>query len=273
MMRHIGKAVGMVLLSAVAGAASATVPIIQDGGFEKVDAAHREITDVTGQTLAGGWTGNTLGGVSQYVVNGNARIASGEREGTTPFGSQYLALEAIQHRSFRSIESQTISGFTAGQSYAISLDFAALNLSSGSDVGSGLPPTLSIAVTDGSDGSGNELVYKTFTLDGTGPYGKQDIPFTEVSVRFTALTDFATLSIGNQSFHSALGIDNVRLREIGAGSAPSPTTVPSMRMAMAMTPQAAPVPEPASWTLMLASFGVVGGMTRRRSGAARAAIA
>jgi len=242
------------------GAVDATVPVIQNGSFEKDDAAHRQITNVTGQTLEGGWHGNTLGGVSQYIVDGNAKIASGQREGTTPFGSQYLALDAIQHRSFRSIESQTISGFTVGQSYAISLNFAALNLSGSNDWTSDLLPTLGIAVTDGSDGGGSELVSKLFTVDMTGPYGQGPIDFTKVSVRFTALSEFATLSISNQSYNSALGIDNVRLREVDGAS---PTAAPAMRMAM-MTPQAAPVPEPATWTLMLASFGLVGAMSRRR---------
>jgi hypothetical protein len=230
---------------ALAAAARAGTPQIVDGGFEDTKSARNAITSVAGQSVSA-WHGNQIGGVQQYLVNGQVQIASGQWEGQTPFGLQYLALDQIEHRSFRSIESQTVTGFDVGATYAISLYFAVLNNAGGTDFGALLPPTLSVAVTDGADGSGTELAYQTFTTDSQGPYGRGFIPFTEVTVEFKAASDAVTFSLGNQSYHSALGIDNVSLAEIS------------------------PAPEPASWALLTVGVGLAGAALRRRRGAVAA---
>lgn len=215
-------------------------PQIVDGGFEDYSAARNNITDITG-TGVPGWSGDTIGGVRQYIVNGEVRIADGSFEGQTPFGSQYLVLEQIAHRSFRSIESQTLGGFDAGATYEISLYFASLNNAGGTGFGASLPPELSLAVTNGSDGSGDSLAYQTYDATESGPFGRGEIPFTKVTLDFKALSDTSTFSLGNQSYYSALGIDNVSLREIPAA------------------------PEPAIWTLCLLGIGLVGAALRAQS--------
>ena len=52
---------------------------------------------------------------------------SGNDYGTTPYGAQYLGLNAIAHNSFHSIETQVVSGFTAGDIYEITVDIANLD--------------------------------------------------------------------------------------------------------------------------------------------------
>lgn len=227
-----------VLLLGITSPAHAT-PQIVNGGFEDHPAARNEITDITGVGIPG-WSGDTIGGVHQYIVNGEVQIADGSFEGQTPFGSQYLALDQIAHRSFRSIESQSVSGFDVGATYEISLYFASLNNAGGADAGGLLPPALSLEVGDGLNGEGELLASQTFDATESGPYGRGEIPFTKVALDFTALSDTVSFSIANQSYHSAIGIDNVSLREVSAA------------------------PEPATWALCLFGVGLIGVVLRAR---------
>ena len=128
---------------------------------------------------------------SAFRINNNAGF------GTTPFGTQFVAVN-----SGASI-SQTVAGFIAGQTYL--LNFVLANGFSNPD------PTLRVTL------AGVAAATATFTVPvGSGPYGAATIPFVNEQFRFTAGTSgsvvftFSNASTGGAS----LGIDAVSLATV-----------------------------------------------------------
>lgn len=221
----------------LAAGIAAADPVIVNGSFEAPAQAKDSIREIT---LSGvpGWSGNSIGGVThEYIVNGNVQDLQGRNYGTTPFGSQYLGLNAIARRSFRSIESQSVAGFVAGARYALTIYFA--NLDGAKD------GRVSVVASDGATGSGPIIASNVFSAPQEGPYGLGVIDFIPAVLDFTAISNGSmTFSIGNNSLTGTMGIDNVSLAALApAGS----------------------VPEPTVWAMLISGFGVVGiGQRRRR---------
>lgn len=149
--------------------------------------------------------------------------------GVTPYGSQYLDL----NRDGTS-DSQTVTGFVAGQTYTFSASFAEIQAST--------TPLLTLSVSGAAVGS------TTFTGTASGPYGAAAYPFQSAVLVFTAQTSgSATLTLTNSStaatgamFFPAIAVDNVALATV--------------------------VPEPATSAALLVGAGVLAGlMVRRRT--------
>ena len=99
---------------------------IVNGNFEDPAEATNSLTEIT-TTGVPGWTGDNIGGAThEYIINGNIQDLQGRNYGITPFGQQYLGLNAVYHNSFRSIESQSVTGLTTGQAYELTGYIAAL---------------------------------------------------------------------------------------------------------------------------------------------------
>ena len=196
-------------------------PVITDGGFEDPAFAANSLNDESGQAFDG-WSGDSIGGAThEYIINGNIADLSGNDYGVTPFGAQYLGLNAVYRNSFRSIESQSVTGLTIGQAYT--LTFAIANLDGATD------PNMSAVASDGTTGSGTVLSQETVSAPKSeGPYGQGTIDFVSETLTFTAASDSVTFSIGNQSKTGTMGLDNVSLAAV-----PEPTTTAAMLMGTA----------------------------------------
>ena len=198
----------------------AAVPSIVNGSFEDPVEATNSLTEIT-TTGIPGWTGDSIGGAThEYLINGNIQDLQGRYYGITPYGQQYLGLNAVAHNSFRSIESQSVTGLTLGQAYELTVDIA--NLDGATD------PNISIVASDGTDGSGTVLGTEIVEAPvGIGPYGTGYIDFVPETLDFTAASGSVTFSIGNQSKTGTMGIDNVSLAVV-----PEPTTVATALLGM-----------------------------------------
>ena len=183
-----------------------------NGSFEDPAETPNSITEITNTGIPG-WTGDSIGGAAhEYLINGNVQDLHGNYFGITPFGQQYLGLNAIADRSFQSIESQSVSGFIPGDNYALTVYIA--NLDKAQD------PNIGVTASDGLDGEGTILNSEEFEAPvGTGPYGIGYIDFVPETLDFTAMSDGVTFSIGNMSRTGVMGIDNVSLTAV-----PEPST-------------------------------------------------
>ncbi|MDQ6859915.1 MAG: DUF642 domain-containing protein [Verrucomicrobiota bacterium] len=163
--------------------ANAQQPAIVNGSFEDPPLGSAQF----GAGAGTGWT--TVG--SAFRINNNAGF------GTTPFGTQFVAINPAASIS------QTVAGFIAGQTYLLS--FALANGFSDPD------PTLRLTL------AGVAAATTTFTVPvGSGPYGSAPIPFVNEQFRFTAgSSGSVTFTFSNASTGGAsLGIDNVSLATI-----------------------------------------------------------
>ena len=186
---------------------------IVNGSFEDPAEVTNSLTEITATGIPG-WTGDSIGGAThEYIINGNIQDLQGRYYGITPLGQQYLGLNAVYHNSFRSIESQSVTGLTIGQAYGLTVYIA--------DLDGALDPNISIVASDGTSGSGTVLGTEIVEAPvGTGPYGTGYIDFVPEILDFTAASSSVTFSIGNQSKTGTMGIDNVSLAAV-----PEPTTV------------------------------------------------
>jgi len=221
-------------LAATFGAAHAD-PVIKDGSFENPHHAETGIYSGGGD----GWTTSFHGAVS--IISGNITDGAGNSYGATPFGDQYLGLDP-RTRGFVSADSQTISGFIAGQTYALTLYVA--------DSDGGSAPQLEIVLSN--DGDTTYLDRHVDVAVG-GPYGDV-IDFQKVVTTFTStVTGDITLSLINSgnAFSSpsadpgSISIDNVSISAISA------------------------VPEPASLSTMLVGLLLVGARSLKAGKRAR----
>ena len=196
--------------------AKAAVPFVSDGSFEDPAETANSLNNVTGQSFDG-WSGDAIGGASsgdngEYLINGNIQDLGGNNYGVTPFGSQYLGLNAVYRNSFRSIESQTVNGLTPGQPYELTIYIA--NLDGAND------PNISLTVEYNATSTGNPAASATFSAPaGEGPYGNGTIDFVPETLIFTPTSNTISFNIGNQSKTGTMGIDNVSLVAV-----PEPTT-------------------------------------------------
>ena len=216
-----GLAAAFVLGCLIASPARLCAQTIVNGSFEDPVKATNSITEITSTGIPG-WTGDSIGGSAhEYLINGNVQDLNGNNFGTTPFGQQYLGLNAVAHRSFHSIESQSDTGFVAGEEYQFTVYIA--------DLDGATDPYINLTVSDGLDGEGTVLASQDFEAPvGTGPYGDGTIDFVPETLDFTALTDGVTLSIGNDSLTGVMGVDNVSLAAV-----PEPTTVATLLLGTA----------------------------------------
>jgi hypothetical protein len=204
-------------LAAMVGAAYAD-PVITDGSFENPDYADTGIYSGGGD----GWTTSFHGAVA--IIAGNITDNYGNQYGATPFGDQYLGLDP-RTRGFVSSDSQTISGFVAGQTYALTLYVA--------DSDGGSAPQLEILLSNDSD---TTYLDRYVDVAVGGPYGDV-IDFQKVVTTFTAtITGDITLSLINSGNPYAspgadpgsISIDNVSIATISA--VPEPASLLTMML-------------------------------------------
>lgn len=179
-------------------------PVIVNGSFEA--PAH----SAPGSYLGGGdgWTRSFMGSVA--IVSGNIQDNKGNFYGVTPFGLQYLGLDT-RTRGFISRDSQTIPGFVAGQTYALTLYVA--------DSDGGKAPALDVLF---SNGSSVNYLDQQYAVPVGGPYGDV-IHFSQITTLFTSpVTGSVTLSLTNVGVGidaGSISIDNVSIAVV-----PEPTT-------------------------------------------------
>jgi hypothetical protein len=201
------------------GAIRANAQILLNGSFETPT-----VPSAGGFDSATDW--NASGPGALYVQSNNAGAAT-NNTGTTPYGSQFAILEVGSL-------TQTISGFTAGNTYVLGVDFADEANNGG---------TFDLSVSGAANASAS------FTLNPGGNYGSNPIPFQSDVLIFTATSSgTATISLGNITMVSGepVALDNVGLYGYG----PQVTT-----------------PEPATWAEMALGCALLAGlaMFRRRS--------
>ena len=187
--------------------ASSAVPSIVNGNFEAPAEPAGTITRNPGD----GWGGSTLGG--EYIVSGNVQALGngGAFFGVTPYGNQYLGLDAQGDHRFPSVDFQTIAGFVAGTTYNFNVYFS--NLAGASD------SSVLLSLSDGV--TGKFITELSVPWQGTsGPYGNGTIRFQLATLTYTATQsgslDFA---ITNGSSQGLMAIDNVSISVV-----PEPST-------------------------------------------------
>ena len=118
------------------------------------------------------------GGGTSWTPTANDFVISNDYDsyGTTPYGSQYLDLN-----QGGAADSQTVTGFIAGQTYVLGANYAEILPS--------VTPLFTLSV------SGAAVASSTFTgAVSTGPYGTGPFPFQSAVIVFTALTSGARRS-------------------------------------------------------------------------------
>ena len=162
---------------AAAGSASAA-PVVLNGSFESPNIS-------SGSTANGGtsWTASSTSGVFLFDNSSGA--------GTTPYGSQFLALNPGQS------DTQTVSGFQLGQVYTFNAYFA--------DLFNGTNPSLTVSL------SGLVSLSETFTAPVGGNYRANAIPFQLATFTLPALTadGSITITLTNASTNGTIAVDNV----------------------------------------------------------------
>ena len=213
----LAAALGACLLT-TAGRAAAD-PVISDGSFEDPAYVANSLNEVSGQTI-NGWFGNKIAtSTHEYFINGNIQDLQGRNYGITPFGNQYLGINSASN-NFHSVESQSVTGLTVGQAYALTLYIA--NLDGASDA------NISLSVEPNATGTGTPQASATFSAPKEGPYGQGYIDFVPETLTFTATSTVIDFNISNQSRTGVMGVDNVSIAAV-----PEPTTTAAMLLGTA----------------------------------------
>lgn len=211
---------------------------VTNGGFEMTSQSGSAVL-YPGDTSITGWTNNatytllifpgdgdkTSSGLGGFALWGpNTGVANG-LPATSPAGGNYVGLDSDS--SFRGTGlQQTISGLTPGSTYTLSFYFAA-----GQEVNASDDTTEQIQATLGSETVSTEILNTPY--QGFSPWHLETFTLTA-----TDTTELLTLL--------AVG---------GPGGAPPIALIDGVSLAGGPTP----VPEPASWTLVIAAVaGLVG---------------
>ena len=146
-----------------------------------------------------------ISGNVQATGNGNAFY------GTTPYGNQYLGLDAQGPLLLPSVDFQTVDGFVAGTTYNFNVYFS--NLAGASD------SAVLLSLADGV--TGDFITDLSVPWQGAGgPYGNDTIVFQLATLTYTATTTGSLeFSIENGSFQGVMAIDNVSIDVV-----PEPST-------------------------------------------------
>lgn len=225
-----GTPAGLALAGALAFGGAAQAQTITNGSFEGSPAGNNQAVDVGDSTSIAGWTvinssGSTTGGGK--VV---AYLVSGDYGIYTPFGNDFLDLTGYSGSTGNSGVQQTIDTLVGG---AYTLSFYL-----GQFVGSA-----PVTVMANAGGAATVVTDPNVVGAGTVTNGTQ---WTLATYDFTATDSRTTLSLYNGTTNTDfIGLDNV--------SVSGPSAIP---------PGA--VPEPASWAMMIAGFGLTGAALRRR---------
>jgi hypothetical protein len=212
-------------------------------GFDGGDAVGYDVDHSAGFSYTSGGAGAPAGDVSRYM-----RVEAG--------GSVLFDLR--NYMDSRGLAALNISVYLGSLNTGNMIDVIGRDASGGLDLASPLKTITGAALTAGMDTSLVSSVNRRLYVD-----------FLD-SEQIGALR-FSSSDHGFQL--DSLAVSSV-VYAIGAGqttAAARPTASGWGTMLTAETsllPFSAPVPEPSSWAMMLAGFGLVGGMIRRRRGAA-----
>lgn len=223
---QLGRTVAL-SLAMLASASAYADPTILNGSFEA-------------QTIASGtsYTGTITDWIKTFhgpvaLVSGDLIDGNGASYGVTPFGNNYVGLDPFA--SFKAGVSQVVSGFTAGQTYALTLYVA--------DADGGKAPLLDVLFSDGGSNTYQDTLYN---VPVGGPYGDV-IGFNQVVIDFTApVSGDITLGLFNDgNTHTttdpgSISIDNISIAAVSA------------------------VPEASNAASLLAGLGVLGALLGRR---------
>lgn len=182
------------------GGASAA-PVLLNGSFESP-----AVTSVA------------VGGGDDWTSTGDAFIVPNSAGyGETPYGTQFLALNGIADTP--SSDVQTITGFTAGTTYFLGLDFA--------DLLNGSPCELTVTLAGAFNYS------QTFSAPVGGSYGSTTtIPFQSASIFFTPLTSGSvTVTLSNPG-PGTIAVDNIGLYSNISLPVPEPTSLGAVLLGM-----------------------------------------
>lgn len=209
---------------AFGGAAEAAT--IANGSFEGGPPAGGSQEVNVGDTTIPGWTIVNQSGTTTGGGKSIAWLGDGAYGFNTPFPTDYLDLTGYYGSTGDSGVAQSIATEVGGV-YTLSFYLGAH------------PDNVPISVNV-SAGAESALISDPLTSGITAG----NTLWTQETFNFTATSTSTLLSIiGNNSGQDFIGLDNV---SISGG------------------PVTAAVPEPASWAMMLAGFGVIGGAMRRR---------
>ena len=190
----------------VLASSSAQAQVLLDGGFESPRLAPNSVQSGAGTV----WT----------VSSGGAIIVSNNYEslGVTPYGTQYLSLNA------RSSVSQTIAGFVTGETYVLGADFA--------DETGDPGQTFTLSISGVANAS---LTLPVLVTGSEAGYGSGTIPFQSSVIIFQATSNgSATVTLADGSAGGSLAVDNV-----------------------ALYGDPVPIPEPSTWALFLSCLGLL----------------
>jgi hypothetical protein len=194
----------------VLASSSAQAQVLLDGGFESPRLAPNSVQSGAGTV----WT----------VSSGGALIVSNNYEnlGVTPYGTQYLSLNA------RSSVSQTIAGFVTGETYVLGADFA--------DETGDPGQTFTLSISGVANAS---LTLPVLVTGSEAGYGSGTIPFQSAVIVFQATSNgSATVTLANApaggGTNDPLAVDNV-----------------------ALYGDTVPIPEPSTWALFLSCLGLL----------------
>ena len=193
--------VAVLALGCLTSGGASAAPILLNGSFES--------PAVTSLTAGGGDDWTSTG--DAFIVPNSAGY------GETPYGTQFLALNGIADT--QSSDAQTITGFTAGTTYFLGLDFADLLDSNPSELTVTLAGAFNYSQTFSAPVGGN---YSSTTT----------IPFQSASIFFTPLTSGSvTVTLSNPS-PGATAVDNVGLYSNISLPVPEPTSLTAVLLGM-----------------------------------------
>lgn len=184
----LGACFALVLAAVITVCSAHADPTVQNGSFESPAIGPNNVVAGAGDF----WSSSTFG-----CFTDSNNFAS---FGTTPYGNQYLVLNADAN----GYVTQGAAGFLAGQTYVLSLFFADY-------AGRGSNPTLTVEVGGVATGGG------TFFAPVSGPNGNNPYPFQLAEVSFTPYADGA-VEFALIATNGWLAIDNVTL------AVPEPST-------------------------------------------------